>query len=63
MAGENTGSLITELLRPPQVRGVLNKEEVIMSKAKSSYLAKVHVLVGTPGALAEVAAGDCICWS
>ena len=36
---------------------MLNKEEVVLSKANTSYLAQVHVLVGTPAALAEVAAG------
>ncbi|GLC37061.1 hypothetical protein PLESTB_001395900 [Pleodorina starrii] len=36
-----------------KVRGVLNKEEVVMSKSSLTYTAGVHLLVATPGALME----------
>ncbi len=40
-------------VRDPQVRGILNKEEVVMAKSSLSYLAGVHLVVATPAALME----------
>ncbi|GIL51789.1 hypothetical protein Vafri_7708 [Volvox africanus] len=36
-----------------KVRGILNKEEVVMAKSSLTYTAQVHLLVATPAALRE----------
>ncbi|GLI69730.1 hypothetical protein VaNZ11_014406, partial [Volvox africanus] len=36
-----------------KVRGILNKEEVVMAKSSLTYTAQVHLLVATPSALRE----------
>ncbi|KAG2497537.1 hypothetical protein HYH03_004284 [Edaphochlamys debaryana] len=38
-----------------KVRGVLNKEEVVMAKGSLTYLNQVHLVVGTPAAIMEAA--------
>lgn len=40
-----------------QVRGVLNKEEVVMAK-ETQYLSRTHLVVATPSALVEVYSGE-----
>lgn len=48
---KNKGNLLTSCVhacRLVQVRGVLNKEEVVMAKSGASFLKAVHVVVGTP---------------
>ena len=42
---------------PTQVRGLLNKEEIVMAKG-TQYLVGTHVVVATPAALMEVYTGD-----
>ena len=42
---------------PPKVRGLLNKEEIVMAKG-TDYLAGTHVVVTTPAALMEVYTGE-----
>ncbi|GIM16732.1 hypothetical protein Vretimale_19319, partial [Volvox reticuliferus] len=36
-----------------KVRGILNKEEVVMAKSSLTYTAQVHLLVATPSAIME----------
>ncbi|KXZ43486.1 hypothetical protein GPECTOR_89g506 [Gonium pectorale] len=40
-----------------KVRGVLNKEEVVMAKGSLTYLNQVHLVVATPAAAMEAARG------
>ncbi|GFR40588.1 hypothetical protein Agub_g1168, partial [Astrephomene gubernaculifera] len=43
--------------RGVKVRGVLNKEEVVMAKSSLTYLSQVHLVVGTPAAVMEAVRG------